>query len=358
MSENEQAVQTTETVQSAPAAPAVDLRTLSVASSPHIGAEDTTPGIMLDVVIALIPALVAAVWFFGFRALTLVLVTVASTVGFEALYRKCMKLPMTAGDLSAVVTGVLLAMCLPANTPYWVAAIGGAFAIVIVKQLFGGLGKNFLNPALAGRVFLFSSFPAFISVYTEPGKDFWPSVWGASMDAQSAATPMGALHAGRLPEGLSLQQLLVGEQAGCLGEVASLMLIAGGLYLVLRKVISPRIPLFYIGTVAVLTFLFPLGGIARTDWMLYNLLSGGLMLGAIFMATDYVTSPVTPTGRTVYAIGCGVLTVFLRYFGIYPEAVSFSILVMNILVWSLDKAFMPHRFGTPWFKKKAKEASK
>ena len=283
---------------------------LSVASSPHIGSVDSTQGIMLDVIIALIPALAAAVWFFGPRALTLTAITVCSTVGFEALYRKCMKLPMTASDLSAVVTGMLLAMCLPANTPYWVAVIGGAFSIVVVKQLFGGLGKNFLNPALAGRVFLFSSFPALINVYTEPGKAFWPSVWGASIDAQSAATPMGALHNGRLPEGVSIQQLLVGEQAGCLGEVASLMLIAGGIYLVLRKVISPRIPLCYIGTVAVLTFLFPLGGVARGDWMLYNLFSGGLMLGAIFMATDYVTSPVTPTGRTVYAVGCGALTVF------------------------------------------------
>lgn len=327
---------------------------LSVASSPHIGSVDSTPGIMLDVIIALIPALAAAVWFFGARALTLVLVTVASTVGFEALYRKLMKLPMAAGDLSAVVTGMLLAMCLPASTPYWVAILGGAFSMIIVKQLFGGLGKNFLNPALAGRVFLFSSFPALISVYTAPGQRL--SIWG--VDAVSTATPMNALHNGRLPDGVSIQQLLVGEQAGCLGEVAALMLIAGGIYLVLRKVISPRIPLFYIGTVAVLTFLFPLGGVARVDWMLYNLLSGGLMLGAIFMATDYVTSPVTPTGRTVYAIGCGALTVFLRYFGIYPEAVSFSILVMNILVWALDKAFMPHRFGTPWFHKKAKEASK
>ena len=331
---------------------------LSVASSPHLGSIDSTPGIMVDVIIALLPALAAAVWFFGARALTLTLATVASTVGFEALYRKCMKLPSTVGDLSAVVTGILLAMCLPANTPYWVAILGGAFAIIVVKQLFGGLGKNFLNPALAGRVFLFSSFPAFISKYTEPIRSAWPSIWGVNLDAESAATPMKFIHSGKLPEGVSIQQLMVGEQAGCLGEVAALMLIVGGIYLVLRKVISPRIPLCYIGTVAVLTYLFPLGGIARGDWMLYNLLSGGLMLGAIFMATDYVTSPVTPTGRTVYAIGCGALTVFLRYFGIYPEAVSFSILVMNILVWSLDKAFMPHRFGTPWFQKKAKEASK
>ncbi len=335
----------------------VQPRPLSVASSPHLGTADSTPGIMLDVIIALVPALVSAVWFFGPRALVLTLVTVASTVGFEWLYRKLMKLPSTIGDLSAAVTGVLLAMCLPASTPYWVAVIGGAFAIVIVKQLFGGLGKNFINPALGGRVFLFASLPAFISGYTAAGRDFWPSVWSAA-DVVSEATPMGSLHGGAIPQGLTVQQLLVGEHAGCLGEVAALMLIAGGIYLVLRKVISPRIPLVYIGTVAVLTFLFPLGGNGRVEWMLYNILSGGLLLGAIFMATDYVTSPVTPTGRTVYAIGCGALTVFLRYFGIYPEGVSFSILVMNTCVWMLDKAFMPHRFGTPWFKKKAKEGKK
>lgn len=342
MNENDKSVQT--------------IRRLSVASSPHIGTSDSTPGIMLDVIIALLPALAAAIWFFGPRALTLTLVTIASTIGFEALYRKLMKLPMTVTDLSAVVTGLLLAMCLPVQTPYWVAIIGGAFSIVVVKQLFGGLGKNFVNPALAGRVFLFS-FPAIMGKYAAPGSQFWASVFSAA-DTVSEATPMASLHLGQIPSGLSISQLLVGEHAGCLGEVASLMLIAGGLYLILRKVISPRIPLLYIGTVAVLTLLFPLGGNDPVTWMLYNVFSGGLLLGAIFMATDYVTSPVTPTGRTVYAIGCGALTVFLRYFGSYPEGVSFSILVMNIFVWSLDKTFMPHRFGTPWFKKKEKEASK
>lgn len=336
--------------------PGGQTRLLSVASSPHIGTTDSTQGIMLDVIIALIPALAAGVFFFGPRALALTLVTVASTVGFEYLYRRGMKQSVSVSDLSAVVTGLLLAMCLPVQTPYWVAVIGGAFSIVVVKQLFGGLGKNFLNPALAGRVFLFS-FPAILGRYAAPGSDFYAGVFSAA-DTISEATPMASLHMGQLPEGLSVQQLLVGEHAGCLGEVAALMLIAGGIYLVLRKVISPRIPLLYLGTVAALTYLFPLGGNDPMDWMVYNLLSGGLMLGAIFMATDYVTSPVTPTGRTIYAIGCGGLTVFLRYFGSYPEGVSFSILVMNTLVWALDKTFLPHRFGTPWIKKKEKEASK
>ena len=327
----------------------------SVSSSPHVSTRDTTTSVMLDVVIALLPALAAAVYFFGPRVLTLTLVTVASTVGFEALYRWGTRQSMTIGDLSAVVTGMLLAMVLPVQTPYWVAIIGGAFSIVVVKQLFGGLGKNFMNPALAGRVFLFS-FPAILGQYAAPGSEHWASIWNAA-DTVSAATPMAALHQGQLPQE-SLRQLLVGQQAGSMGEVASLMLLLGGLYLVLRGVIGLRIPVYYIGTVALLTFLFPLGGNDPVQWMLYNLLSGGLMLGAIFMATDYVTSPVTPWGQRVYAIGCGALTVFLRYFGSYPEGVSFAILVMNILVWALDKAFAPHRFGTAWLGGKKKEAGK
>ena len=334
-------------------------RRFSVGSSPHVASPVSTPNLMLDVIIALLPAWVVAIYFFGFRVVTLTAVTVAAAMGAEYLYRRLTHQHQTVSDLSAAVTGLLLVMCLPVETPYWVAVIGAVFAIVVVKQLFGGLGKNFMNPALAGRVFLFSFLP-YISKYAAPGHTFWAPIFGAGQpEAVSAATPMSYLHAGTLPEGVSLRQLLVGQQAGCLGEVASLMLILGGVYLVLRKVISPRIPLCYLGTVAVLTFLFPMGGIPRMDWMLYNLLSGGLMLGAIFMATDYVTSPVTPTGRVVYGIGCGALTVFLRYFGSYPEGVSFAILVMNTLVWSLDKAFMPHRFGTPWFKQKEKkEASK
>ncbi len=332
------------------------VKKLSAASSPHIAAKDTTTTIMLDVLISLLPALLAGIYFFGPRALTLTLVTMASTVGFEALYRALTHQSMTILDLSAAVTGMLLAMCLPVETPYWIAIVGGAFSIVIVKQLFGGLGKNFMNPALAGRVFLFS-FPAVMGKYIAPGSTFWAPLFGGA-DTVSAATPMASLHQGILPADVTLQQLLAGQHAGCLGEVAGLLLILGGLYLVARKVISPRIPLFYIGTVAVLTYLFPPATIAagqRLDWMLYNLLSGGLLLGAIFMATDYVTSPVTKGGQTVYAVGCGALTVFLRYFGSYPEGVSFSILVMNTLVWALDKAFMPHRFGTPWFEKKVKK---
>lgn len=328
-------------------------RRFSVGSSPHVAASDSTPTLMLDVLIALLPALVVGIYFFGFRALVLALVSVAAAVGAEYLYRKLTHQHQTIGDLSAAVTGLLLAMCLPVETPYLIAIVGSVFAIVVVKQLFGGLGKNFMNPALAGRVFLFS-FPAVMGKYIAPGHTFWPKVFGG-VETVSAATPMSYLHQGRLPEGTTVRQLLVGQHAGCMGEVAVLMLLLGGVYLVIRKVISPRIPLCYLGTVAVLTFLFPLGGVPRLDWMVYQLFSGGLILGAVFMATDYVTSPVTPGGRTVYAIGCGALTVFLRYFGSYPEGVSFAILVMNTLVWSLDKVFRPHRFGTPWFWQKRKK---
>lgn len=324
-------------------------RLFSVASSPHIGSPDTCATLMLDVILALVPALIAAVFFFGPRALTLTLVSVGSAVGFELLYRLLTRQSVTVGDLSAVVTGLLLAMCLPVQTPYWIAVVGSGFSIVVVKQLFGGLGKNFMNPALAGRVFLFS-FPAVMGQYAAPGSEFWAKV-GDAADTVSAATPMASLHQGVIPADVSIQQLLVGQHAGCLGEVATLLLMAGGVYLVMRRVITPRIPLCYLGTVALLTYLFPRNGCDRLDWMLYNLLAGGLMLGAIFMATDYVTSPVTPGGQVVYAVGCGALTVFLRYFGSYPEGVSFSILVMNTLVWALDKALPPHRFGTGWFKK-------
>ena len=322
-------------------------RRFSVASSPHVSSPDSTPNLMLDVIIALLPAWLVAIYFFGFRVVTLTAVTIAAAVGSEYLYRRLTHQHQTVGDLSAAVTGLLLAMCLPVETPYWVALIGSVFAIVVVKQLFGGLGKNFMNPALAGRVFLFS-FTAFINKYAAPGRTFWAPIFGSAAgkpDVVSAATPMSYLHQGLLPEGVSLRQLLVGQQAGCLGEVASLMLILGGVYLVFRKVISPRIPLCYLGTVAVLTFLFPMGGIPRTDWMLYNLLSGGLMLGAIFMATDYVTSPMSRSGMIVYGIMIGLITVIIRQWGAYPEGVSFAILIMNGLTPLINRYFKPRKFG-------------
>lgn len=328
----------------------------TVASSPHIASGENVARVMLDVMIALVPSLGVATYFFGFRALTMTAVAMVSCVFFEFLYRLLMKKPQSIGDLSACVTGMLLAMCLPANAPYWIAVVGSFFAIVVVKQLYGGLGKNFMNPALAGRVFLFS-FPSLMNTWVAAGTDFWAGL-GMTTDAVTAATPMASLHQGVLPD-LTLQQMLTGAHGGSLGEMASVALILGGIYLIARKVISVRIPLCYIGTVAVLTYLFPRGGNEPLEWMLYNLLGGGLLLGAIFMATDYVTSPITPRGQVFFGIGCGALTVFLRYFGVYPEGVSFAILIMNAFVWLLDKAGLPHRYGTPhfWNKKKGGEGA-
>lgn len=326
----------------------------TVASSPHITSGESVRGAMLDVMIALLPALGVSTYFFGPRVLIMTLVSIVSCVLFEFLYRLVMRKYQSIGDLSACVTGMLLAMCLPANAPYWIAVVGAFFAIVIVKQLYGGLGKNFMNPALAGRVFLFS-FPTLMNTWAAAGTDYWCDL-AMTVDAVTSATPMSSLHQSAIPD-ISLKEMLIGAHGGSFGEVCSIALILGGIYLVLRRVITLRIPLWYIGTVAVLTYLFPRGN-DPLEWMLYNLLGGGLLLGAIFMATDYATSPVTSRGQIIYAIGCGGLTVFLRYFGTYPEGVSFAILIMNAFAWLFDKAGMPHRYGSPRFWNKKKGGNK
>ncbi len=318
-----------------------------VVSSPHITSGETVRGIMLDVMVALLPSLGVSTYFFGFRVLTMTAVTIISCVLFEFLFRLIVKKRQTISDLSACVTGMLLAMCLPVNAPYWIAVVGSFFAIVVVKQLYGGLGRNFMNPALAGRVFLFS-FPALMSTWTAAGTEFWIGI-GTNADAITAATPMEILHQGLIPN-FTLNEMLIGAHSGSMGEVSSIALILGGIYLICRKVISPRIPLFYLGTVAVLTYLFPRNGNDPVEWMLYSLLSGGLLLGAFFMATDYVTSPITPAGQILFAIGCGGLTVFLRYFGMFPEGVSFAILIMNAFSRLFDKIGTPHRFGALRFR--------
>ena len=323
----------------------------AAAPSPHIASNETVGGMMADVMVALIPSLGVSTYFFGPRVLIMTAIAMISCVFFEFLYHLALKKSQPIGDLSACVTGMLLAMCLPVTAPYWIAIVGAFFAIVVVKQLYGGLGKNFMNPALASRVFLFS-FPALMSSWTAAGTDFWPG-FGVNVDATTAATPMASLHQGLIPN-YSLQEMLIGSHSGSLGEVSSIALILGGIYLICRKVIPPRIPLCFLGTVAVLTYLFPLNGNDPLEWMLYNLLGGGLLLGAFFMATDHVTSPITPVGQILFAVGCGALTVFLRYFGVYPEGVSFAILIMNAFVRLLDKVGMPHRFGKPRFQNKRK----
>ena len=306
---------------------------LIVSSSPHISSPVKTKNIMLDVIIAMVPALLASVYFFGMRALALVAITVASCVLSEFISRKVMKREQTIGDLSAVVTGMLLAFNYPATLPFWIAALGGVVAIVVVKQMFGGLGHNFANPAITARVILLTSFALRMTTWIEP------FAWKAGeVDAVSAATTLGLVANGStdLP---TYAQMLIGERAGCLGETCIIGLLIGGIYLVAKKVISPIIPVCYIGTV------FVFSAVLGSDPVM-QILSGGLFLGAIFMATDYVTSPITNKGKVIYAIGCGVITVLIRQFASLPEGVSYSILLMNILTPHIENATMPRVFGT------------
>ena len=341
---------------------------LTVASSPHVASPIDTQNLMRDVLIALVPAMVMGVVFFGPRALVATIISVVACEFFEWAYRKIMKKSCANKDLSAAVTGVLLAFVCAPTLPYWMLIIGDFFAIVVVKQLFGGLGQNFMNPALGGRAFLMLCYPVAMTTWAPQGigTQYWPDLLGgtttmAGADIVSGATPLSAdfMHKGLLPTDVSLLDAFVGNKMGCIGEISALMLLLGGLYLIWRGVIRFRIPVAYLGTVAVLCLLFPKGGIGRVDWMLYNLCGGGLMLGAFFMATDYVTSPVTKMGEIYFGIGCGLLTVFIRYFGGYPEGVSYAILIMNICVWLLYKAGKSARFGvTKEMKAKAKADKK
>ena len=314
---------------------------LTISSSPHAHTANTTQIIMRDVLIALLPALAGSVYFFGIRALVVTLVSVLACFLFEKIWCKFAKQDDKTYDLSACVTGVLLAFVCPPTIEYWQLIIGDFFAIIVVKMLFGGIGRNLFNPALAARAFLFS-WPAAMSTWVKVGWENQASVLG-DVDIVTAATPLASMHQGNMPD-VSMLDLFIGNVGGCIGETSALLLLIGLAYLLIRKVISIRIPLFYIGTVAVLTFLFPMGG-DRLGWMAAQVLSGGLMLGAIFMATDYVTSPITKVGQIVYAIGCGVLTVVIRYFGSYNEGVSYAILVMNAFVVLCDRLGRPTKYG-------------
>ena len=316
---------------------------LTISSSPHIHAPATTQTLMRDVLIALCPALVMAVYVFGFRALMLTLVSAAACVFFEWGYCTLIHRPVMIYDCSAIVTGVLLAFVCPVTIPYWTLILGDLFAIVLVKQLFGGLGKNILNPALAGRAFLFS-WPVLMTRWVKPG---FANAVGilSTADAVTAATPLASMHQGTLCTE-SLWQLFVGTVGGCLGETSALAILIGLAYMLVRKVITPRIPVAFLGTLAVLTFLFPQGN-PRITWMAAQLLSGGVLLGACFMATDYVTSPLTKLGQILFGVGCGLLTVMIRCFGGYPEGVSYAILVMNCCVVLLDRIGRPVKFGAP-----------
>lgn len=318
---------------------------LTVSASPHVRSPHTVTGIMLDVIIALIPSLIAAIVIFGYKVLMVTLVCVGSAVLAEYLSRKVMKRHQTIGDLSAVVTGLLLAFNLPVSVPLWIAALGSVIAIVVVKQMFGGIGQNFVNPALAARIVLLVSFPSAMSNWVTESKFI-----------TTTATPLAIIKDDAATEALpSLWKMLLGAHGGCLGEVCSVALILGGLYLVIRKVISPVIPLSYIGTVAVF-MLF--AGKFDFEFVAYQLLGGGLLLGAIFMATDYTTCPVSFKGKIIFGIGCGLITSLIRIFGSYPEGVSFSIILMNILVPHIEKITTAKPFGTPKKDKKAEKAAK
>lgn len=311
--------------------------------SPQLRQSATTTAMMLDMMVALVPTLGMAVFLFGPRVLVLCAISVAACMFSEWIYRRLTHQSNTLGDLSACVTGLLLALSLPVSSPYWVPVLGGAFGIIVVKQFYGGLGKNFMNPALAGRM-LAATLPILMTTWAQPLH--WVSL--IRPDAVSAATPMASLHDGALPA-QSLPQLFLGQQGGCMGEVSSAMLLLGFAYLLLRKVISPRIPLAYLGTVALIALLFYPAGINPLLWCAYQLLGGGLIMGAIFFATDPTTSPVTPRGQIIFGVGCGLLTMLLRYHGSYPEGVGWAILTMNCLVWLMDRMGLPRRFGVSPF---------
>ncbi len=313
-----------------------------VSSSPHIRAKATTRSIMQDVLLALVPALISGVIFYGLRVLWILALSVGSCVAFEYIWQRLLKKPIRIGDLSAAVTGVLLAFNLPVTVPWWIPVIGAFVSIIIVKELYGGLGCNFMNPAMVGRVFLSVSWPILMTQFCEPFIGHW---FGTS-DVITSATPLAILKSGEGIDGLpSLMTLFLGGVGGCIGETSAFALLLGGLYLVFRRVINLRIPLSFVGTVALLSFLFTNGGLSGYDNMMYHVLSGGLFLGAFFMATDYATSPVAASGQIIMGVGCGLITFMIRRFGGYPEGVSYAILLMNVATPLIDKVCKPKKYG-------------
>lgn len=324
---------------------------LIVSSSPHMVTKTDTSKIMGTVLIALLPAFAVGIYQFGFRVVTLTAVFVASCVLFEYLYNKITKKPHTVGDLSAVLTGVLLAFNCPSSLPYEIAIVGSFAAIVVIKQLFGGIGQNLVNPAVTARVFMFIAFATPMTSWPTPRGGH---ATGAVVDATTSATPLGVLSHGSFADvyndGFTKMDLFLGNVGGCIGEVSALAILIGGLFLIWKKVISPIIPVTFIATVFVLGLIW--GGF---DGALFHILAGGLMLGAFFCATDYVTSPTLPLGKVIFGIGCGLFTMLIRIFASYPEGVSFAILLMNILTPYIDKICEKRMYKLP---KKAKEGEK
>lgn len=306
---------------------------LIVSMSPHIRADESISKIMRDVVIALLPATLASIYYFRMGAVKVIIAAILSAVIAEVAIQKIRKQPVTISDWSAVVTGLLLAFNIPATAPWWLPVIGSVFAIAIVKHAFGGLGHNFMNPALAARAMLLASWPVPMTNWVTPGPD-----------AVSTATPLALISGTEAADQVlpSIWELFTGNTGGTIGETSAILLILGGIYLIYRGVITPRIPIIYVSTVAVLTFL--MGGFSPY-FVIYQVLAGGLMLGAFFMATDYASSPVTPKGQIIYAIGCGIITSVIRIYGGYPEGVSYSILLMNVAAPLIDKYTSPRIFG-------------
>ena len=318
---------------------------LIVSSSPHVRTNKDTSYIMKQVVIALLPATLAALFFFRLSALNVIFFCVAGSVGAEFLCQKISKQESTIGDFSAVVTGLLLAFNVPASLPWWMCLLGAAFAIIVVKMVFGGIGNNFVNPALAARAFLLASFPVAMTMWTRTGVN-WVS--SGNIDAYTTATPLSFLKAGSngvsslADSGISISNMLIGNIGGCIGETSAILIILGGLYLMYKGIINYVIPTFYICTVAILMFI--LGGFNFT-FVIYELLAGGLMLGAFFMLTDYTTSPMTKKGQIIYAVLAGLITTVIRLYGGYPEGVSYSILLVNIMTPLIDKYTKTKVFG-------------
>ena len=307
---------------------------LKVSSSPHVRDGVTTQRLMFDVVIAMIPASVYGVWQFGMNALLVLIATVIASVAAEYLYEKLMHKPITISDGSAVVTGMILALNMPPEIPVWIPVLGAFFAIIVVKQLFGGLGQNFMNPALGARCFLLISFAGIMTNFSYNG-------FGGSFDATTSATPLAALKAGEV---VNLKAMFLGNTAGTIGETSALLLLVGGVYLIAKKIISWRIPVCYIVTLGLFVLLFGGHGFDMT-YLAEQLCGGGLMLGAFFMATDYVTSPITPKGQIVFGILLGILTGIFRLFGGSAEGVSYAIIFCNLLVPLIERVTTPTAFG-------------
>ncbi len=324
---------------------------LIVTESPHVRGKNTTSTVMLDVIIALIPALVAGTVVFGYRALVLAAVCVLASVFFEWAWCRLLKKSVSIGDLSAAVTGLLLALNLPVSMPLWMAVVGCLFAIVIVKQFFGGIGHNFMNPAMAARAFLLTSWAQAMTTWTLP---FARVNLFSNADAVTSATPLTMLKEGMTEGFPGYWDMFLGNMGGCIGEVSALAILIGAAYLIAKKIISIRIPACYILTVAAVTFVFGGSKGLFTGDALLHVLSGGLMLGAFFMATDYVTTPYTKKGQIIFGIGCGLITSVIRLYGGYPEGVTYAILLMNVVSPLIDKYIVPKKFGAVK-EKKAKE---